>query len=266
MAPRQPTARLIRPASSTLASNASGQAQGSVVTYPATATTRMANQLPRQRQPEAAGITSIRLRLVSDPSITHQRDEDRDGETRSRDWWPRTRTSPRAAGRSPGRTARSAIEPARPSTPASMRTVRSTTPSSIQTTRSPSWPWNCRRCSARPPAARSNLCLAARRPPAPAPAPDQGAASPSTSRPTGVHGRVSIWLKCSSPPTGITASARAKVSGPVLASGVEQDGLNPHLGVNTRLLPTNHVSRLVVALVYTSGQQLKPRQVLQAQG
>ena len=68
-----------------------------------------------------------------------------------------------------------------------------------------------------------------------------------------VHGRVSIWLKCS-PPTGITASVRAKVSAPVIASGVEHNGLI-HLRVNTRLLPTNHVSRPVVALVYTSGQQ-----------
>ena len=65
-----------------------------------------------------------------------------------------------------------------------------------------------------------------------------------------VHGRVPIWLKCS-PATGITANVRLTPSGPILASGAEQNSLI-HLRIKTRLLPTNHVSRPVV--VYSNGQ------------
>jgi hypothetical protein len=68
-----------------------------------------------------------------------------------------------------------------------------------------------------------------------------------------VHGHVSISLNCS-PAAGITAKVQPSPSGPVLASGAEQKGLL-HLRVNTRLLPTNHVSRLVG--IYSSGQQTK---------
>ena len=68
-----------------------------------------------------------------------------------------------------------------------------------------------------------------------------------------VHGRVSIWLKCG-PATGVTASAVVPSSETVLASGKEQRGLI-HLRVHTRLLPTNHVSRLAVAYVYNQQAQ-----------
>ena len=65
-----------------------------------------------------------------------------------------------------------------------------------------------------------------------------------------MHGRVSIWLKCS-PAAGITVKLLSP-PGHVLASVTEQNGLI-HLRINTRLLPTNHVSRL--AVVYSSDQQ-----------
>ena len=70
-----------------------------------------------------------------------------------------------------------------------------------------------------------------------------------------VHGRVSIGLKCS-PAAGVTARVRIGPSGPVLASGTEQSGLI-HLRVQTRLLPTNHISRPVV--VYGTDQQTKSK-------
>jgi hypothetical protein len=65
-----------------------------------------------------------------------------------------------------------------------------------------------------------------------------------------VHGRISIWLKCS-PLAGITAHLQRGPSGPVLASGVEKNGLI-HLRLQTRLLPTNHVSR--PAIVFGNSQ------------
>ena len=66
-----------------------------------------------------------------------------------------------------------------------------------------------------------------------------------------VHGRVSIWLNCS-PAEGITAKVQLTPSGPILASGAQQNGLI-HLRVQTRLMPTNHISR--PAVVYGNNQQ-----------
>ena len=70
-----------------------------------------------------------------------------------------------------------------------------------------------------------------------------------------VHGRVPISLKCS-PASGITAIVRLGPSGPALASGAEQNGLI-HLRVQTRLLRTNHVSR--PAVIYGNSQQTKSK-------
>jgi hypothetical protein len=65
-----------------------------------------------------------------------------------------------------------------------------------------------------------------------------------------VHGRVPIALTCT-PATGITAKVQRPPSTTVLASGAEQNGLI-HLRINTRLLQTNHVSRL--GAVYTNAE------------
>jgi hypothetical protein len=70
-----------------------------------------------------------------------------------------------------------------------------------------------------------------------------------------VHGRVPISLKCS-PATGITAVVRLGNAGPVLASGAEKKGLI-HLRVQTRLLRTNHVSRPTV--VYSNSQETRSK-------
>lgn len=70
-----------------------------------------------------------------------------------------------------------------------------------------------------------------------------------------VHGRVPISLKCS-PTSGGSAIVRLGPTGPVLGSGAEQKGLI-HLRVNTRLLRTNHVSR--PAVVYGNGEQTKSK-------
>lgn len=70
-----------------------------------------------------------------------------------------------------------------------------------------------------------------------------------------VHGRVSLLLKCS-PAQGITAFARLGPSGRMLASGTEKNGVI-HLRVQTRLLRTNHVSR--PAVVYGNSQQTKSK-------
>lgn len=70
-----------------------------------------------------------------------------------------------------------------------------------------------------------------------------------------VHGRVPISLKCN-PAAGGTAIVRLGPTGPVLASGTEQSGLI-RLRVNTRLLRTNHVSR--PAVIYGNGQQTKSK-------
>jgi hypothetical protein len=67
-----------------------------------------------------------------------------------------------------------------------------------------------------------------------------------------VHGRVSIWLKCSS--AGIKAKVQLTPSGPILASGTRKNGLI-HLRVRTRQMPTNHISRPVV--VYGNSQQTR---------
>ena len=68
-----------------------------------------------------------------------------------------------------------------------------------------------------------------------------------------VHGRISIRLKCS-PLAGMTARLQRGPTGPVLASGVEKNGLI-NLRLQTRMLPTNHVSR--PAIVYGNSQQTK---------
>ncbi len=68
-----------------------------------------------------------------------------------------------------------------------------------------------------------------------------------------VHGRVSIWLKCK-PAAGISAKVQLTPSGPVLASGAETNGL-VHLRVKTRPMPTNHVSRPVVTYSNSQGTQ-----------
>jgi hypothetical protein len=68
-----------------------------------------------------------------------------------------------------------------------------------------------------------------------------------------VHGRVSIWLKCNSA-KGIKAKAELTPSGPILASGARKNGLI-HLRVRTRLMPTDHISRPVV--VYGDSQQTR---------
>lgn len=70
-----------------------------------------------------------------------------------------------------------------------------------------------------------------------------------------VHGRVPLSLKCS-PAQGVTAFARLGPTGSILASGTEQNGLI-HLRVQTRLLRTNHVSR--PAVVYGNSQQTKSK-------
>ncbi len=68
-----------------------------------------------------------------------------------------------------------------------------------------------------------------------------------------MHGRVSIWLKCS-PVKGIKAKVELTPSGPILASSVQKKGLI-HLRVQTRLMPTNHISR--PAIVYGNSQQTR---------
>ena len=68
-----------------------------------------------------------------------------------------------------------------------------------------------------------------------------------------VHGRVSIWLTCS-PATGVKAKVQLTPSGPILGSHAEQNGVI-HLRVQTRLMPTNHISR--PAVVYGNGQQTR---------
>lgn len=70
-----------------------------------------------------------------------------------------------------------------------------------------------------------------------------------------VHGSISISLKCN-PASGVTARVLASASGPVVGSATEQSGVI-HVRVNTRLLPTNHVSRPVV--VYGTAQQTKSK-------
>jgi len=70
-----------------------------------------------------------------------------------------------------------------------------------------------------------------------------------------VHGRVPISLNCS-PATGGTAIVRLGPTGTVLASGTEQNGLI-RLRVNTRLLRTNHVSR--PAVIYGNGEQTESK-------
>jgi hypothetical protein len=70
-----------------------------------------------------------------------------------------------------------------------------------------------------------------------------------------VHGRVSIWLKCS-PVKGIKAKVELTPSGPILASGAQKNGLI-HLRVQTRLMPTNHISR--PAVVYGNSQQTRSK-------
>ena len=70
-----------------------------------------------------------------------------------------------------------------------------------------------------------------------------------------VHGRVPILLKCT-PAAGGTAIVRLGPTGPILASGAEQNGLI-HLRVKTRLLRTNHVSR--PAVIYGNGEQTKSK-------
>jgi hypothetical protein len=70
-----------------------------------------------------------------------------------------------------------------------------------------------------------------------------------------VHGSVPLRLKCT-PTNGITALVRLGPTGVVLASGEEQNGLI-RLHVNTRLLRTNHVSR--PAVIYGNGQQTKSK-------
>ncbi|HZT84454.1 MAG TPA: hypothetical protein VE984_03420 [Gaiellaceae bacterium] len=68
-----------------------------------------------------------------------------------------------------------------------------------------------------------------------------------------VHRSIWIWLNCS-PQAGVTASIKLTSSGPVLASATEQNGLI-HLRLQTRLLPTNRVSR--PAVIYGNTQQTK---------
>jgi hypothetical protein len=70
-----------------------------------------------------------------------------------------------------------------------------------------------------------------------------------------VHGRVPIRLKCT-PAAGITAFVRMGPSGPVLGSGSEHKGVI-RLRVQTRLLRTNHVSR--PAVLYGDSQQTKSK-------
>ena len=70
-----------------------------------------------------------------------------------------------------------------------------------------------------------------------------------------VHGRVPIRLKCT-PAAGITAFVRLGASGAVLGSGAERNGVI-RLRVRTRLLRTNHVSR--PAVVYSNDQQTKSK-------
>jgi hypothetical protein len=66
-----------------------------------------------------------------------------------------------------------------------------------------------------------------------------------------VHGRVAVWLK-TSVAAGITGRVLSP-SGRILASGAEQ-GDTIHFRVRTRLLRSNHASRLR-ALVFVNGQQ-----------
>lgn len=70
-----------------------------------------------------------------------------------------------------------------------------------------------------------------------------------------VHGRVPLSLKCS-PAQGITALARLGPSGSILASGTETNG-RIHLRLQTRRLRTNHVSR--PAVVYSNSQETKSK-------
>jgi hypothetical protein len=70
-----------------------------------------------------------------------------------------------------------------------------------------------------------------------------------------VHGRVSIWLKCS-PVRGIKAKVELTPSGPILAAGAQKNGLI-RLRVQTRLMPTNHISR--PAVVYGNSQQTRSK-------